>query len=286
MATDGRHVTTPWGSTARIRAGYPEGRPSPDFTIWAMGVRERMRPYLVARPHGTGDYLLMGFHDGVEVDQGKWKIAGPVFIVYGPHTPQYYGRTDRPWVHSWMHCHGRFVENKLATSGVELGVPIIGAPIGVLDRFLSDTFHELSEEQHPDHVIVENMFENLVRYMARALEGTEATRRIPERLRAVRAHIELSHESHLTLAMLARRAGLSIPHFCAEFKRYYGISVMSLVIRTRLQHARMLLCDPDMRVSDVASAVGYDDSRHFARLFRKHYGKSPRELRADLLRDG
>ena len=44
----------------------------------------------------------------------------------------------------------------------------------------------------------------------------------------------------------------------------------------------MRLLQTDMRVKDVAHAVGYDDPLYFSRLFRRHYGCSPSEARRDV----
>ena len=67
---------------------------------------------------------------------------------------------------------------------------------------------------------------------------------------------------------------------------------MNLLISLRLEQAMRLL-QTDMRVKDVAHAVGYDDPLYFSRLFRRHYGCSPSEARRDVeqgvaagLRDG
>ena len=55
---------------------------------------------------------------------------------------------------------------------------------------------------------------------------------------------------------------------------------MNLLISLRLEQAMRLL-QTDMRVKDVAHAVGYDDPLYFSRLFKRHYGCSPSEARRD-----
>jgi two-component system response regulator YesN len=43
--------------------------------------------------------------------------------------------------------------------------------------------------------------------------------------------------------------------------------------------ARELLRDKQMRTSDVAFAVGYNDPHYFSYLFKKNAGVSPRDYR-------
>ena len=46
-----------------------------------------------------------------------------------------------------------------------------------------------------------------------------------------------------------------------------------------MMKARRLLLDPDLPVSEVAVACGYDDALYFSRVFRRVCGVSPTEYR-------
>ena len=58
-----------------------------------------------------------------------------------------------------------------------------------------------------------------------------------------------------------------------------GTTYRSVVDRVRFKAARELLQNTDLRVTDVAMAVGFDDSANFARMFRRIGGLSPRQFR-------
>jgi len=83
----------------------------------------------------------------------------------------------------------------------------------------------------------------------------------------------------MTLEALSRRVHLSIPHLCAQFKRYFGVSVIGYVIQLRLHQAAYLLQDQTLTITDVARRVGYDDIFYFSKLFKSRYGASPRHAR-------
>lgn len=59
-----------------------------------------------------------------------------------------------------------------------------------------------------------------------------------------------------------------------------GTSYRSLVDRVRFKAAKELLEDTDLRITDIAINVGFDDSSNFARMFRRISGTSPRQFRA------
>ena len=63
-----------------------------------------------------------------------------------------------------------------------------------------------------------------------------------------------------------------------------GTSYRSLVDMVRFKAAKELLDDSDMRITDIAISVGFDDSSNFARMFRRIAGMSPKQYRAAALR--
>jgi AraC-like DNA-binding protein len=90
--------------------------------------------------------------------------------------------------------------------------------------------------------------------------------------------ILLDHmETPLSLAELARNAGISETKLTRGFRKLYGTSVFGYLRNHRLDKARMLLETGDMNVTEVAYAVGYASPSHFTRTFAKHYGSNPGE---------
>jgi AraC-like DNA-binding protein len=58
-----------------------------------------------------------------------------------------------------------------------------------------------------------------------------------------------------------------------------GVTYRAMVDQVRFSEARKLLQDTDLRITDVAIAVGFDDTSNFARMFRRIGGLSPRQFR-------
>jgi AraC family transcriptional regulator of arabinose operon len=84
----------------------------------------------------------------------------------------------------------------------------------------------------------------------------------------------------LTVAGLARRAGLSPSRLTHLFTDQLGVPPMRFVERQRMQAARQLLELTTRPVAEVARAVGYDDPLYFSTRFRRHTGCSPTAHRA------
>jgi two-component system, response regulator YesN len=83
----------------------------------------------------------------------------------------------------------------------------------------------------------------------------------------------------LTLRDVAGHVALSNNHFCTVFSQETGVTFTEYLTSVRLTKARELLRDQQMRTSDVAFAVGYNDPHYFSYLFKKNTGLSPRDYR-------
>lgn len=83
----------------------------------------------------------------------------------------------------------------------------------------------------------------------------------------------------LTVADLAREAGLSRAHFSREFRRVFGESPHQYLLTRRLERAAALLRNTDRPVTEICFAVGLASVGSFATSFRRIYGVSPQAYR-------
>lgn len=58
-----------------------------------------------------------------------------------------------------------------------------------------------------------------------------------------------------------------------------GVDFRTFLIRLRMELARQLLADTDLTVREVAARCAYKQAHQFAKTFRAHTGRSPREYR-------
>jgi AraC-like DNA-binding protein len=100
--------------------------------------------------------------------------------------------------------------------------------------------------------------------------------RVARVLRLLEAH----RDERLSLAELARVAGLSRFHFLRTFKRVTGITPHQWVLRARLRDAAGLLAETSEPITSVAMDVGFDDLSNFVRSFRAEFGVAPSRWRA------
>lgn len=257
---------------------------TPALAIRGIGVQEHMPACIIDRPHGTRirDYLFMLFYDPVFISAGEKPSPydGETMMIWTPGRAQYYGNRDQPYNHTWMHCDGTLVRSLLRHNCLPLNKPFRLSDPAVMERHLLAIHHELTNHARPDIVIVRNLMENWLREIVRIVNASPRTAdTCPPTMLKVRHYIESEYATPVTLKQLAIMAHMSVPHFCLQFKKHFKTSPIAYLIRQRMHQAAYFLQDKNLKISTVAHQVGYDDLFHFSKLFKKHYGSSPRALR-------
>ena len=71
---------------------------------------------------------------------------------------------------------------------------------------------------------------------------------------------------------MADRLHISEPYLQELFKKAFGESAVSSVIRARISFAKSLLISTDMTVAAIAEKCGYNSTVHFVFFFRRETG--------------
>lgn len=89
--------------------------------VSGVGVQEELPPCVVDRPGGTGDRLLMLFHQPVRLKIGREEslTTGPVLRLWREKAGHFYGNPSSRWNHSWIHFHGSEIPALLAAAGLD-----------------------------------------------------------------------------------------------------------------------------------------------------------------------
>lgn len=86
----------------------------------------------------------------------------------------------------------------------------------------------------------------------------------------------------ISLGDVARAVNTSTFYFCKLFKKTTGLNFTEYLSRVRIEKAKNLLLNPNLRISEIAFAAGFQSLTHFNRIFRKIAGESPTRFRDKL----
>jgi AraC-like DNA-binding protein len=136
---------------------------------------------------------------------------------------------------------------------------------------------ELAIKEHIYHIIVlllrqyqQERFHN---------NGYDRQQKAMHHLRTVLEYIDQHYNENISLTQLANLANMSNQHFCRIFKSITGKRPVDYINYLRINKAVMLLSETNLNISEVAMAVGFDDSNYFSRLFKKYQKTSPSAMR-------
>ena len=87
----------------------------------------------------------------------------------------------------------------------------------------------------------------------------------------------------LNLYMIAKNIGMSEGYVSKIFKEQQGVGILEYINRLRIEKAKELLEDKNLKVNDIAQRVGYIPERNFLRVFKKYVGVTPTQYRDCLL---
>ena len=90
--------------------------------------------------------------------------------------------------------------------------------------------------------------------------------------------IDENFDKKITLDMLSRQFGFSRNYICNLFSKYYGTSLSCYITEKRMEYARQLLKDKTKLLKDIAVECGYSEYVHFYKVFKDHFGISPKEM--------
>jgi AraC-like DNA-binding protein len=109
---------------------------------------------------------------------------------------------------------------------------------------------------------------------------TSSHRAEPVEVWTARKFIEEHSGEELSLRKVAKAVRISPNHLSEKFKQVTGINFVQYIARTRFGKAREQLVNSNLRISEIAFAVGFQSLSQFNRVFKKLSGKSPSACRA------
>ncbi|MDQ0192049.1 response regulator [Paenibacillus wynnii] len=127
----------------------------------------------------------------------------------------------------------------------------------------------------------ENTASFLLQHYAENLEHLIGQRKFKNKLNLeeVRQYIDHHFAEAVTLDAMARAFFVSKEYLSKVFKLEYGLNVTDYILNLRMEKAKAWLADESIPIKTVAELIGYEDIGYFYRVFKKHYGIAPGEMR-------
>ena len=154
--------------------------------------------------------------------------------------------------------------------------------IGVSD-FVAENFKKLfscSKSTSPiDKLTVVSCVQTLVAFYLSHADCTEKDFTAKNEIERAIVFIKKNYGETLTLNQIANAASLSPNYFVRKFKDYTGYAPLQYVLIMKMERAKYLIEQSDQPIGKIMEKLGYYDSAHFSKLFKKYCGYSPKKFR-------
>ncbi|WP_028610202.1 helix-turn-helix domain-containing protein [Paenibacillus harenae] len=236
--------------------------------------------YRHRRPLGMNDWLLFFTLEGegyLRTPVGERRCGPGSVGLLRPGIPHEYGTASGTrWHFYWVHFQ-KLPEIDYLPNDETV---VASFPEGNLfDRIQYAFLNILSDSRERTsfwHTLCENSLREIILLAAQKLE-----QRLDPRIELALRHLSRYMSSPLRIEELAGEVGLSVSRLSHLFKQETGESVLEHLNRLRLRQAALLMKHMGRTATEAALDVGFNNYNHFAALFRRTYGVSPRSYKKE-----
>ena len=205
-----------------------------------------------------------------------------IFLVPENIRTFYQADKDDPWEYIWVHIGGPKIPLILKEAGLSSESPVYtpkacAEEIEDLARDLLKNYMRQYYCVGTIYKICDYMIENASKKDEPAIEHSLIY------VKNVISYIQLKYSEPVKIEGIAQALGLNRSHLTRLFKEATGYSLQDYLLTYRMKMAVKLLNSSALSISEIAANVGYTDTFTFSKAFKRHFGKSPSEFRADPL---
>lgn len=225
------------------------------------------------RPGGIDDYQILytmsgkgtAIFDGEEVELGE----NTVFYLPPYTTHEYYAVGDE-WETLWITFNGSGVESLMGDKS------IVCEWKG--EREFKKLYEKIWEAKNTVNLkeCSISLYKLLLDFKEFSDEAIMQKRQARNKLYPALKYINEHYCEDIELNKLSEMIGITQSHFCRIFKNFTGVKPMEYITKMRIAKAKMIILNmPELSVSDVGEAVGYQSESYFIKQFRNYEGVTP-----------
>ncbi len=114
---------------------------------------------------------------------------------------------------------------------------------------------EVYYKENCDHLTIDTSFEKIIRY------------------------VNEYHTEEITIEKLSEKFNYSISSISHKFKKNTGMSLRKYIEQLRIHHAKRLLTQSNLNITEIAMLTGFCNSGYLSMIFKKNIGVTPSQYR-------
>lgn len=220
--------------------------------------------------HMTAVRTLTGRGSMELFDGARFELEANSLMLVPRRDIAHYAAAPEGWHFYWF----EFIQ---ACGPDELFLAPQGIPMSAQERIeLERCFVSLGSGAPQECLLAESLFNYLLADWRTRARGDGEGRMSAHELIAL---LERGRQERLSIAGLARRAGMCERSFRDAVHAATGMSPKAYMLRGEMAAAMELLRTSGMSVAEIAACFEYSSPFYFSRVFKKYYGLSPQQVR-------
>lgn len=126
--------------------------------------------------------------------------------------------------------------------------------------------------------IISEFFVEIHEKIIGEFEDYKSKQKIQEALR----YIKENYHKDLNMAVVSNHISMNYSLFSLAFKKYTGMNFVNYIKDLRINEAKKLLGNTDKKINEISASVGYENEKHFMKIFKTMHGVSPTEYRKNI----
>lgn len=222
----------------------------------------------------------------LEINEKEYHLSkGDAFFIPANTEAWYEADQEEPWVYMWVGFTGYKSGEYAEHAGFSLESPVRAVQeIDKLAEYIDCILdaHQLSyvdELRRSGYLLM--LFSELIEDYSKNVPDDVSKTSLSENVYVKQAmdYIGQHYREKIKINEIADKIGVNRSYLTSSFKKMMGCSPQEYLVNLRMEKAKALLLKTGMQIHAIAASVGYEDQLAFSKIFKQHYGLSPKNYR-------
>lgn len=196
--------------------------------------------------------------------------------------PHRYETLGNEWVHWDLHFNGKMAELLYREFSASNNVVFEPSSETEFMRSMEDLISTYETFDRFRDLLISHKLENIIMFLIINTDHFgKSSADLPEDMKYLICYMNNNYMHLLNLDQLAEFVGISKFQLIRTFRKYMNVTPQEYLIRLRIRKAKELLESTDIHVNEIGCIVGIENSNYFYHLFKKRFGKTPKEYRRE-----
>lgn len=207
--------------------------------------------------------------------------AGDGFLLFPGEWHRYAPLKQTGWSENWIGFSGKIPDLIITDYFFEKKQPVIRncATLQILNNF-EVLFQLVREEPFGFQRIASGVCLQLI---AEVYNKKQSIKQLDQQNSIFLKTKHIIHkriEERIDFQIMAKNLGISYSKFRRDFKRQTGLAPLQYHLLLKVEKAKELLINTELKAIEIAYKLGFDSDHYFCRLFKQKTGTSPAQFRA------